>query len=43
MVGERFDGVAEISAGLAAGELIALEGAGYLSDGALVRTDGNLP
>ncbi|MBP8925222.1 MAG: efflux RND transporter periplasmic adaptor subunit [Pseudomonadales bacterium] len=43
VVGERFDDMVEISSGLAVGEQIALEGAGYLSDGALVRSDGNVP
>jgi len=40
-VGERLDGLAEITGGLAGGERIALEGAAYLSDGAPVRIAGN--
>lgn len=40
-VGERLaDGSVEIVGGLEAGETVALEGADYLSDGALVRVSG---
>lgn len=41
--GERLDGLVEITAGLAAGDTVALEGAAYLSDGAPVRLAGNAP
>jgi len=40
-IGERLvDGTVEIIGGLGAGEKVALEGANYLSDGALVRVSG---
>jgi len=41
--GERLDTLVEITAGLAAGETVAVEGAAYLSDGAPVRLAGNAP
>ena len=41
--GERLDGLVEITAGLAAGDTVAVEGAPYLSDGAPVRVAGNAP
>jgi len=41
--GERLDGLIEILGGLAADELVAVEGASYLSDGAAVRIDGEQP
>jgi RND family efflux transporter MFP subunit len=39
--GERLEGLVEITAGVAAGETVAVEGAAYLSDGAPVRLAGN--
>ena len=41
--GERLDGLVEITAGLAAGDMVAVEGAPYLSDGAPVRLAGDAP
>jgi membrane fusion protein, multidrug efflux system len=42
-LGERLDGLVEITAGLAAGDMVAVEGAPYLSDGAPVRLAGDAP
>ena len=41
--GERFDGMVEIRAGVAAGETVAVDGAAYLSDGAPVRLAAEAP